>query len=480
MVHDDTPELKADTAETSMLLKKVSEAEIQNRIRDLERQLHEAKRSLNLIGDEDEKNGTSSYALATAPLLSKRGYLFKWADRSIGWGGTKWALRFVVLEGGKISYFRDHSDISPRYMLTLRGCAVRDEGLKPNKRYKGYQKGVHLPIDEPGAYFHVFSIYQRADSYDDDREGYDNSPPEVVPLLRFSTPSLAEKTQWIKLISEACEYCDTDEFIAAEMAATAEAESRKRQEKEMQMAMPEAAKGTLPPLYFAPPAPQPLQRVPSGYNVKRPRLYRTTSGNLDAEKVESRSTKGYPPSKPMHRAAAPSYLSTEGPTQSYRGFFNLAMILLVVSNFRLLIDTIKSEGFILAQLPHMPRLARDPWDDSPLFSGFLLFQIFIVSAYFIERLLSKGILGEGFGMFLHYAVAHSCLLVAIAVVWNFVDNPAIGGTLMLHACITWMKLLSYVHANQDYRLSTEIDTYKATLALVEDLDAGDAKTAYPR
>jgi hypothetical protein len=175
-----------------MLLKRVGEAEIRNRIRDLERELHEAKRSLNLIGDDDDKNGTSSYALATAPLISKKGYLFKWADRSIGWGGTKWALRFVVLEGGKISYFRDHSDISPRYVLTLRGCAVRDEGLKPNKRYKNYKKGVDRPIDEPGAYFHVFSIYQRADSYDDHDE-CDDSPPEVVPLLRFSTLSLAEK-----------------------------------------------------------------------------------------------------------------------------------------------------------------------------------------------------------------------------------------------------------------------------------------------
>ena len=84
-------------------------------------------------------NIAAAAAPPTSLLLSKRGYLFKWADRSIGWGGTKWALRFVVLEGGKISYFGHHSDVSPRYVLTLRGCAVRDEGLKPNKRYKKKQ-----------------------------------------------------------------------------------------------------------------------------------------------------------------------------------------------------------------------------------------------------------------------------------------------------------------------------------------------------
>lgn len=127
----------------------------------------------------------------------------------------------------------------------------------------------------------------------------------------------------------------------------------------------------------------------------------------------------------------------------------------------------------------MPRLERDPWEDAPLFSGFLLFQVFLLSSYFLERLLSKGILGEGIGMKLHYTVAHACLIVSIAIVWNLVDSPVFGGTLMLHACITWMKLLSYVHANQDYRLSTDVDTYKATLALVEDLDEDAERTHYP-
>ena len=32
------------------------------------------------------------------PEHSKAGYLFKWQDREIGWGGTKWALRFVKLD----------------------------------------------------------------------------------------------------------------------------------------------------------------------------------------------------------------------------------------------------------------------------------------------------------------------------------------------------------------------------------------------
>jgi hypothetical protein len=461
------------------LLKKVAEAELQDRIRELEKNLREAKQALSQMGGDHDDVYQNGHSYGT--IISKRGYLFKWQDRYIGWGGTKWALRFVSLEQGKISYYQDHTDASPRYVLTLCGCAVRDEGLKRNKRHvKKYGEGVGPSVDEVGAYFHVFSIYQRRDFYEDMSDD-DATPPEVVPLLRFSTPSLAEKTQWIKLISDACEFCDTEDFLAAEKAALVEAEKRKAQEQEMRKAMPEATPGTLPPLYFAPVNPPPLKRLSIGQPLHK-RLYRTKSGHLDAEKVESRSTKGYPPSKPMHRQSAPSYLSAEGPVQSYRGFFNLAMILLVVSNLRMLSETIRREGFILARLSHsrMPSLTTLDWTDAPFFSGLLLFQLFIVITYMIERVLAKRVLKEGFGMFLHYSNAHCCLVVSIAIVWRLVENPAVGALLLVHGTITWMKLLSYAHANQDYRLSNDVDTYKATLALVEDLDPGDANLSYPR
>lgn len=157
------------------------------------------------------------------------------------------------------------------------------------------------------------------------------------------------------------------------------------------------------------------------------------------------------------------------------------MILLVVSNLRMLYETILREGFILARLSHsrIPSLTLD-WTDAPLFSGFLLFQVFIVITYMIELLLAKNVLKEGFGMFLHYFNAHCCMVVSIAVVWRLVENPAVGALLLIHGTITWMKLLSYAHANQDYRCSEDVDTYKATLALVEDLDPGDANLSYPR
>jgi hypothetical protein len=309
----------------------VTAGKLKARIANLKEELKTATEALNKLEGED----SSEISLLAPP--GKSGYLFKWKDRSIGWGGTKWALRFVSLDGGRILYYASHLETtSPRYMLSLRGCAVRDDGWKRNRRHvsKSTSKGMDPPIHEVGAYFFVFSIYHRPDSAEDA-----GPTTEFVPLLRFSTPSLADKTQWIDLISKACAYCETDSFLTEEGVRNAEQEYRRQQQISMATAMPQAERGTLPPLYFAPDK-KALARRPSMSKLPKSNLFRTQSKSRDADKVENtQSTKGYPPSKPMHRANAASFLSTEAPVQNYRGFFNLAMIILILSNFRLILDS---------------------------------------------------------------------------------------------------------------------------------------------
>ena len=65
---------------------------------ELRREVQRLKQELAVLQSSQDKNNNGS----TAPLLSsqsstiamappeKSGYLFKWQDRSIGWGGTKW------------------------------------------------------------------------------------------------------------------------------------------------------------------------------------------------------------------------------------------------------------------------------------------------------------------------------------------------------------------------------------------------------
>ena len=225
-----------DDESRNSLATKAAEAQLQLRIKSLQDQLRDAESALRQLnaktskGDDDDdvdhQNGhnsklpawgppspTGSITSSTdMPPVGKRGYLFRWMDRSIGWTGTKWALRFVSLDTsrGQISYFGSHLETQPRYVLSLRGCAVRDDGWKRNQRHKKRNEDKDPPLEEPGAYFFIFSIYQRP--FDDRR----THVQDIVPLLRFSTPSMAEKLQWINLISETCAYCETDRFLAVE------------------------------------------------------------------------------------------------------------------------------------------------------------------------------------------------------------------------------------------------------------------------
>lgn len=335
---------------TNEKIKEITEiTNLRRRASALERELKEVNIQLNQAENERFGPNVSGGIL---PPPGKESYLFKWLDRTIGWGGTKWALRFVKLNRGRISYYYSHLETSPRYTLSLRGCAIADEGWKRNRRHvsKVTPKGKDPPIDEVGAYFFVFSIYHRPDtsSFTMNRQSSLSSTTtseggvdmnDFVPLLRFSTPSLAEKTQWIQLLSEACAYCETDTFLAEEAIRNAEEESRRQQQQQLAQAMPQAERGTLPPLYFATGLDSKRSlhsRRPSFSKLPKSDMFRTMSKSRDAEKSE---TKGFPPSKPVHRTAAPSVLSAEAPTQNYRGLFNLGIIILIVSNFRLVLNS---------------------------------------------------------------------------------------------------------------------------------------------
>ncbi|GKY96977.1 hypothetical protein MPSEU_000656600 [Mayamaea pseudoterrestris] len=486
---------KKKNCRNSKLLLKTAEANLEERIKSLEQEIQAQKDALQSLREKGEiptalpfasnniECQKQSLSVRSIRARKKQGYLWKWMDRSIGWGGTKWALRFVSLDGGRLSYTGNHNDNAPRYVLSLRGCAVRDEGWKRNRRHWSANKKQDPPLTEPGAYFFIFSVYQRAVSAE---TSYEKEDEDVVPLLRFSTPSMAENQQWMQLISEACAYSMTDDFLEDEAKRAEETNRQQRQLARMAMAMPEAKEGTLPPLYFATVPKMPTRR-PSTNRLPDAKSFQTKSKHSDVDQAEARSTKSYPPSKPMHRCAASSYLSVDAPAQNYRGFFNLAMILLAVSNFRLICVTIQAHGFVLTreQWKDLRYIREKPWDDTNAFvSGFVLQLAFLMTAFGIEWGLAQNRVNEWIGMILHYINAHCAFFVPLCIVWHLIDSPTIGAALLLHATITWMKLVSYAAANEDYRLSCRTKegarSLKASLALVESLDAADENIVYPQ
>jgi diacylglycerol O-acyltransferase 1 len=156
-----------------------------------------------------------------------------------------------------------------------------------------------------------------------------------------------------------------------------------------------------------------------------------------------------------------------------------------VSNVRLLISSVTSHGFVLHKfINHIKELRyiqNDPWEQFPFVSGFLLQVVFIIISFCIEYLLSRNRIPQLFGTILHHTNAHLSLLCPIWIVWNFIDKPAIGAVLLFHATITWMKLLSYVLANEDYRIMSQNDSNTdGMLTLIEDLDPDDIDIRYPQ
>jgi len=483
---------------------------LQQRIEDLQLELQTTKHELELVRRRVEAAAAEENALShknafagvshISPPPEKKGYLFQWQDRSIGWGGSKWSLTLTSLERGRISLYENHLAESPVSVLTLRDCAVQDEGRKQNKRHKS----KHNPPaeNEPGAYFHVFAIMARIDTESDDDDNDDITAftfadHTSLPLLRFSTTSLADKQKWMDLISETCAYCDSEAFLADEMNRAAEKRRQEEEQARMATEMPGASRGTLPPLYFAPATtttphhnPHKMKRRRSSKSSSHKTMQRSSSymsiakSSLDADKKEAQ----YPPSKPMHTKAAPSFLSAEAPVQNYRGLFNLAMILLIVSNFRLIAVSLQQHGLALLNLRtyidrYAHHYAEDPWHDFPLISGFLLLQGFIVAAYLIEFLLSRKQLSESLGMTLHHVNCHSILLVLTTIVWYQIESPAVGAFLLFYATITWMKLISYACANEDYRLAIkagDVHAMEASLSLLSNLEQDEESIVYPQ
>jgi diacylglycerol O-acyltransferase-1 len=457
-------------------------------LKELEAHKKELEEKLSNVLDEisqhtgSTENGTTRHkspyrsSVHSASMHNKSGYLHKWQDRAIGWSGTKWDLRWVRLENGRLAYYKSHNDQAPRYVLTLKRCAIRDDGCKVNRRYR-HRSGDEPDYQTPGAFYHVFSIYQRPENTTADDSAEDDQEEDIVPLLRFSTTSNAEKMQWMEMLSEACAYCDSNDFLH-EKDSTRSTNEQFFQYKEK----PIAAHGTLPPMYFAPPMPPKLKRMPSNHKMAKTSSYVKLNKHKDASKSNPKRKSEYPPSKPMHRTSEASYLSNEAAIQNYRGILNLGLIILFISNFRLMLATMSEHGFVLSGSVSPQGVVRS-WASGdfisfPLVSGLCLLNVFVLYGYVIELCTSRLMWNENVGNFLHVLNIIACFVIPCMLVWYLEKSPIIGACLLLTSMVLWMKLVSYAHANADYRKNPE-RTSNGAKAMIQDLDENSKGVKYP-
>ena len=159
-----------------------------------------------------------------------------------------------------------------------------------------------------------------------------------------------------------------------------------------------------------------------------------------------------------HKTETPSPLSSESPSSNYRGFFNLAAIILFVTNFRLIIENLLRYGFLLS--PPNPFLVLYDYRNWPCLSMLMFLQLFVAFAYFLEKRAAQ-VLSDKCVFVLH--VLNVCTVIVLPLMLTFHTRSDIisGGILLLITLTTALKLTSFVH------VITEVKTRKLTKDLTD-------------
>eukprot|EP01111_Echinosteliopsis_oligospora_P007402 TRINITY_DN2235_c0_g1_i2.p1 TRINITY_DN2235_c0_g1~~TRINITY_DN2235_c0_g1_i2.p1 ORF type:complete len:515 (+),score=110.94 TRINITY_DN2235_c0_g1_i2:223-1767(+) len=150
--------------------------------------------------------------------------------------------------------------------------------------------------------------------------------------------------------------------------------------------------------------------------------------------------------KVFHAENAPSLLSTETTSQNYRGFINLAMLVLFVSQFRLIVENYKKYGILIDITSQYI-----DWPTTLLL--FLTFNIFIIVALAIEWRIQHKDISERQSTIFHVINTSGVLAVPVTLIVATNALPATGLIVLMAAIVLWMKLISYAYSNSEYRVS---------------------------
>jgi len=148
----------------------------------------------------------------------------------------------------------------------------------------------------------------------------------------------------------------------------------------------------------------------------------------------------------------PSLLSSDSQSsRGYRGLLNLAIILLVLTNLRLMLLNLMKYGILL----HLEPLLINEWYRWPgLLIGIGL-NFFIWIAYTIELLSMKDWLSDMNLVFAHSVNILFLVTIPSLGVWFIKPNPVSGILVMLCVSVLAMKLISYAHVNSQLRIAAK-------------------------
>ncbi|KAL9651341.1 hypothetical protein ABK040_001293 [Willaertia magna] len=174
----------------------------------------------------------------------------------------------------------------------------------------------------------------------------------------------------------------------------------------------------------------------------------------------------------------PSLLSRDSDRiNSYRGFINLGIIILVVSHLRLMLINLQKYGILLNTHEYIAAFLRDPSNGWPVIGMFFALNIFLVLAYGIEKIISiyiknklyslikkkesekrkkmlwKQIVRNAslFSFCCYFVLLVLFLTIYIGFVWFSSCHPVAGMILTGIMTIVFLKLTSYAVVNDHLR-----------------------------